>query len=225
MENFQVEKKFDNPNLEKYLLEIFNKKSMDEISQKELDSVDNILFKMKKNFNDEDVNKFSDLKKFPNLRMLTLRGYDLTTEELIEIFNYHKFNEISFIDCKLDNVEFDKIKNYPEIIKFMLCKKMPKKYPNVSDILIESSTVDFDTIDFSKVNKIAIVSSSVYNVHNLDMYEQIKYVNLNGSDLLDKSECEVEDILVSKECYYSHKSNEIIKVDNSEKNIIEELEK
>ena len=81
---------------------------------------------------------------------------------------------------------------------------MPFSYPKLKEILITGSVVDFNNIDFSIPQDVIIQSSDIRNVYDLDKFENLIRVNLNGSILYDNRNRVVQDLKVSGSTVYTH---------------------
>ena len=148
-----------------------------------------------------------DVLKFPNLRELKLGNFNITENDVETIAKLEKLEELEIFDCKFTDVDFDKIAKKVQRLIFSKCKEMNFKYPNVKEIIIRNSKVDFDNLNFECAKRVEIILSRIKNVVDLTEFKNIEEVNLDGSILYDEKYVTKDDIEVSKNTIYTHKSD------------------
>ena len=120
------------------------------------------------------------------------------------IVDRKEIENLSFISCEFEDIDFDKIFVLPENLKFISCKSLPRKFPRVKKVDINLSLVDFCSLRLESALELIIRNSKVKNVHDIERYENIKVVNFDGSKLIGENGQEIQDIKVSRNTLYSH---------------------
>lgn len=220
-----MNEKIDNKGLIKRILERLHKADDTNFSVDELVKIEDIAF-TKKLVNGKDTGiSIDNIFLFKNLRCLTLRNYSLTMEDFLNISNHPAIEDVSFLECAFDDIDFDNLPRIPEMLKFLNCPNLPLKFPRVKKVMIGSCEIDFTSIDFDSSTSIIIQNSKVKNVHNLNQYDNILEVNLDGSELIQEDGETVADISVSEKCKYSHREIDRCYIDDYRSIKHEELEK
>lgn len=220
-----MNKKIENKELIKRILERLNKSEIGKFSEEELAKIENIAF-TKKLANGTDTGiGIENIFLFENLRCLTLRSYSLTMEDLQYISEQSTIENVSFLECTFDNIDFDELPRVPEVLKFLNCSKLPLKFPRVKKVMIGNCEIDFDSIDFSSASSIIIKNSKIKNAHDISECNNILEVNLDGSELLQKDGDSLEDIRVPDNCKYSHKEDDKYYIDDYNRISEEDYEK
>lgn len=220
-----MNEKIENKELLKRILECLKKSDNFDFSEEELASIENIGF-TRKLVNGQDTGiDIESILLFKNLKSLTLRNYELTMRDLQFISEHPSIEDISFLECTFENTDFDELSRLPEKLKFIYCSKLPLKFPKVKGVRVEFCEIDFSSIDFSRASSIAIKNSKIRNVQNLDDYDNILTVNLDGSELIKENGEIAEDITVAKNCEYTHREIDKYYVDDYEKTSVEENHK
>ncbi len=197
--------KIENEELSKKVSIILNKAYTINFSTEELESIKNISFWGKLENDQSTGIKIKDINFFTNLKYITIRNYEITNADIQLILNHPSIEEISFYRCSFSKTDFNIFSRIHKKIKFIYCREMPKTFPNLENVLIEEGIIDFETIDFSKVTVVQIKKSNIINVHDLEEYDNITIVNLDGSKLVGKNGEILKDIKVNKKSKYTHK--------------------
>lgn len=214
--------KIENKELVKRILERLNKSDNEEFSAEELASIENIGF-TKRLVNGKDTNiDVENIFLFKNLRSLTLKNYPLTMRDLQLIAEHASIEDVSFLDCTFENIDFDELSRLPENLKFIYCSKLPLKFPKVKRVMVAFSEINFDSIDFSEAVSIRIQNSKIRNVHDINEHDNILDVNLDGSELVKGNGEIAKDINVPINCRYTHEEIDRHYVDDYRKNKVEE---
>lgn len=200
-----MDKIIENKELKKRILASLHKTDSDSFSQEDLDQVENIGFTQRLVNGKHTHIDVINILLFNNLKYLTLRHYILTMRELRFISEHKSIKEVSFLNCTFQDVDFDELSSIPEILKFDHCSCLPSKFPKVNKIIVFQTDIDFHSIDLSKVISIRIENSTIKNIYDIDKYEQLLDVNLDGSELFNEDHQKISDISVPKNCLYSHK--------------------
>lgn len=200
-----MNKKLENKELTKRILERLHKKDTEDFSEEELESIENIGLTGKLVNGKETGIDIEDIFLFKNLKSLTLRNFSLTLEDLEKLSKHISIEEISFLGCCFEDVNFDVLSRIPSRLKFIYCSKLPLKFSNIKKLMISFCELDFETIDFSSISSIFIQNSKVENVKDLTEYENLLEVNLDGSELTQKDGKSISDIRVRENCMYSHR--------------------
>lgn len=217
-----MNKKIENKELMKKILEQLNKDDSEELSEEELACIENIVF-TKKLVNGKDTNiDIENIFLFKNLKSLTLRNYSLSMRELKLIAEHAGIENVSFLDCTFESIDFDELLRLPESLKFIYCSKLPLKFPKVKKVMVAFCEIDFDSIDFSEATSIKIQNSKIRNVYDIDEHDNILEVNLDGSELIRENGEIVKDICVPLNCRYTHEEIDRHYVDDNRKNKVEE---
>lgn len=200
-------------NLMKATLRGLEKLNVDEIDESDIEGIENILFEYQL-INGERTNiTVEDISYFPALKNITLKGYKLSMKDIETLSRNKKLNSVSFDECDLREIDFEKIEDFPETIVILGYTKIPKKLPKVRNIKVINSIINFNSIDLESINSIEIIDSTINCIRNISDYEQITNTNFDGSNFYDSEGTIVEDIEVPKKSTYSHKGKVIYKVD------------
>lgn len=194
-----------NEELKKRILRVLNKSDLEDITEEDLLKIENISFNKRLVNGEETYIKISDIHFFPLLKSITLKGYLLTMEDIEIIAKQSNIENVSFIGCEFKDIDFDNISRIPQNLRFSYCKSLPKKFPNVKIVNIDYSDIDFDSINFNHATSLFIKYSNIKNIHNIEEYENILEVNLDGSILFDSAGNEIQNIIVGKKTLYTHK--------------------
>lgn len=199
-----MKEKIENKELIKKILTCLNKSDSDDFSEEDLASIENISLSPKLANGRETGLTVRDIFFFSNLKSLTLRDFELSMDDIQLIADRKEIENLSFISCGFDDIDFDKIPSLPGNLKFISCKSLPRKFPRVKKVDIDLSSVDFDSISLESTLELIIRNSKVKNVHDIERYENIIAVNLDGSKLIGENGQEIQDIKVPKNTLYSH---------------------
>lgn len=217
--------KIENKELIKKILTCLNKSDSEDFTEEDLASIENISLSPKLANGRETGLTVRDIFFFSNLKSLTLRDFKLSMDAIQLIANRKEIENLSFISCGFDDIDFDKIPSLPENLKFISCKSLPRKFPKVKKVDIDLSSVDFESISLESALEIIIRNSKVKNVHDIEKYENIIAVNLDGSELIGKNGEEIKDIKVSKNTLYSHEEEKRYETTKSTYQNEEDLER
>lgn len=216
-ENIGSKENRDNKELVKTILASLKKSDDETFSQEELATIEDIVFTQVLANGKYTGISLEDAFLFENLKTITLKNYNLSSRDLKVICEHPKLQEISFLGCTFEEASFDEISKHPEILKFIFCSKLPKKFPAVDKVLVAFSNLDFNSIDFSKATIIKVKNSEISNARDLDEFSNLVEVNLDGSTLTKDNGEKVEDITVGKACIYSHELEDRNFVDDGTK--------
>jgi hypothetical protein len=144
------------------------------------------------------------VQAFPNLKRLKISNFEITQEFIDTIANFKDLKFLEITRGSFSNVDFKSLESKLESIRFSNCPELPFEYPKVKDVMITKSAIDFSRIDFDVANKIFIQNSTIKNVRDLDQYDNIQKINLDGSELYDENEILIQDIKVSDKTIYTH---------------------
>ena len=145
-----------------------------------------------------------ELLFFPNLKRLKISKFKLGIEDIEVILKLKNLEDIEIVNCDFKNIEFYKLNESIKSIKFINCQSLNFKYPEIEEIFIVGTNIDFKKINFINVKKVFVQNCIVKNAYNLNDYVSIEDVNLDGSKLYNESEELIEDILVSENTKYTH---------------------
>ena len=190
--------KIENKELIKKILTCLNKSDSEDFTEEDLASIENISLSPKLANGRETGLTVRDIFFFSNLKSLTLRDFKLSMDDIQLIANRKEIENLSFISCGFDDIDFNKIPSLPENLKFISCKSLPRKFPKVKKVDIDLSSVDFASISLESTLELIIRNSKVKNVHDIERYENIIAVNLDGSELIGKNGEEIKDIVTKK---------------------------
>ncbi len=199
-----MREKIENKELIKKILTCLNKSDSDDFSEEDLASIENISLSPKLVDGRETGLTVRDIFFFSNLKSLTLRDFHLSMDDMQLIVDRKEIENLSFISCEFEDIDFDKIFVLPENLKFISCKSLPRKFPRVKKVDINLSLVDFCSLRLESALELIIRNSKVKNVHDIERYENIKVVNFDGSKLIGENGQEIQDIKVSRNTLYSH---------------------
>ena len=116
----------------------------------------------------------------------------------------NNLEHIEIVNCDLKSVEFYKLNEKIKSISFIKCENLDLKYPEVEDIIVIGTKIDFKNINFRNVKKVFIQNCVIKNAYNLNNYLNIEEVNLDGSELYNENDELIQDVLVSKNTKYTH---------------------
>lgn len=200
-----MKENIENKELIKKILISLNKSDSEDFTSEDLETIENISLSPKLVNGIETGITAQDIKFFPSLKSVTLRGYTLTMDDLQIIADNENIENVSFIGCGFKSVDFNELPRIPENLRFSYCVNLPEKFPNVKKVRVAFSEIDMDSIKLENVISLYIKSSRIKNAHNIDEYENIEEVNLDGSSLIQSDGNEIKDIKVGKNAIYSHK--------------------
>lgn len=184
-----------------------NKLNFDEVNDEDLENIREISLNSYLINGKESEIDLNIIRAFLNLKDVRISNFTITQDIIDMLEEQEKIEGIEFVNTTFDeNIKFSKFSERLKKISFTNCEKLAFDYPNVSSIQIMRSNVDFKNVDFNKIKKIFIQNSTIQNVFNLDEYENIEIVNLDGSRLYDKEGKQVQDISVAEKTSYTHKS-------------------
>lgn len=204
-----MKEKIKNEFLRRKILSCLNKNDSDDFSEEELATIENISLSPRFINGRETGLTVRDIFFFDNLKSLTLRDFQLSMEDMQIISERVNIENLSFISCGFEAIDFDKLSRLPENLRFVFCDKLPKKFPRVKSINVELSSIDFESIDLSRAINIFIINSKVNNACDIDGYDNIRAVDFYGSILYGKDGQELKNIKVSKNTRYSHEEKKL----------------
>lgn len=181
-----------------------NKLSYDDVSEEDFDEITELVLKST-TFNGENTGiDLNCIALFPNIEMVRVIGFDIEQEVIDVLTNQLRLHGVEFSKCKMGKVSFEGLNGRLKRVDFTECGRLDFKYPEVQNINVVSSEVDFNNIDFEKVKGISIIDSVIRNGKSLTEFEDIERVVLDGTKIYAGDE-EKTDIEVSKNTKYSHK--------------------
>ena len=196
--------KIKNRELQRLLAMKSGKMDFEEVTEEDFDKIHDIALSAYLMNGKESNIDLNVLTFFPYLKRVKISGFEVSNK-IIELF--HKMEEltsIGIVKCKFKDVDFSKLNGKIERIKFINCESLPFDYPEVEDVEIVGSTVDFKRINFENVQSVFIQNSIVQNAFDLNKYGHIKKVNLDGTVLYDEDNQELQDINVGENRSYTH---------------------
>lgn len=203
-------KEINNHELERLIAMKSGKTSFSEVTEEDLNRIEDITlsaFLINGKRSDIDI---CDVRFLPNLKNLRISGFDFSQQDLDELVFLERLERLDFSDCKFSDISFEKLNGRLRHISFTGCEKLPFKYPEVEDVVITGSELDFGIFDFLKIKSINIQDSIINNIHGLEEFENIRSVNLDGTQLYGSKQEKLDDIQVSSETSYSHKRERLI---------------
>ena len=147
------------------------------------------------------------LKYFFSLERVRISNFEITDDVIQMLSELECLDTIEIVGCTFKDVDFTKLNGKLKRISFSKCEELPFKYPDVRDIRVIKSNIDFTNIDFTNVQNVFIQSSTIRNAHSLDDFCEIKKVNLDGTKLYDENGEEIKDIQVAEKTGYSHEED------------------
>lgn len=196
--------KIDSKELQKLLLLKTGKSSIADITKEDIEGINAITFSgrlMNGNKSDIDI---SAIRLFTGLKKVSFSDVQIT-QELIDYLISLGIRSIEFVRCDFGDICFPE--DIDENLKLSVigCKKVPFVFPRLKEIQIVGSNIDFERIDFSSAENVNIVECNVSNAGTTEQFENIKSINLDGSNLYDSQGERIKDILVNQKTCYSHK--------------------
>lgn len=155
------------------------------------------------------------LKYFLSLERVRISNFEITNEVLDMLSKLECLDTIEIVGCTFKDVDFSSLNGKIKRISFTKCDDLPFTYPDVADINIVKSNIDFKNINFGNVQTVFIQNSTIKNVSDLNEYSEIRKVNLDGTILYDSNGDVVKDIKVGDKTSYTHEE-EVFYYDNRE---------
>lgn len=199
-----MKEKITNPELQRQITSKFHKLSFEDVSEEEIAILDDITLRKTLYTGEETKVQLSDILLFPQIKRVLIDGYDILPEEMEMIMSQGCLEKIQFNLCRFQKVDFSQLEQLPQLIWFCYCKNLPKNYWKNGKINIDRMRVDFDQIDFSKVDDVTIKNSKIVNVHSLQEFQNLKYMILDFSELYNRRKRMVKNVKVYPTCIYSH---------------------
>ena len=190
--------------IKKYIYLKLGKKETEEITEEDLNKITFLNLKCK-NFKDE-INEydFNDLKYFKNLTELTLNGFEITDDIILNINSIENLeilviNHSSFVTNKevLNNIK-TLVLTYTKINDM----KNLKMYESLENIkIISCENVDINRlIHFNKLKEISIHNSNILNTAELKSFDMLEILNIDGS----KIDCDNLESILNGDIEFSH---------------------
>lgn len=196
--------KIKNEELKRLITMKVNKLNFEEVTKEDFKKIENIAINGYLINGKQSNYNFKELLFFPNLKKIKLSKFKLKIEDIEIILKLGNLKEIEIVNCNLENIEFYKLNKSIKSVKFINCEKLSGKYPEVEEIFVVGTNIDFKNINFINVKKVFAQNCIIKNVYNLNEYVSIEDVNLDGSKLYNEREKLIEDILVSQSTKYTH---------------------
>lgn len=180
-----------------YLLKLLNKLSIDDIEEKEINTITDIV--LVKNDKDDDYN-FIDLEMFPNLKELVLINFKINNFETNVLNRCKSLQKVEFVDCKIvsksrllnNNITNLSISNC-KVKNVYFSKAKNLKILNVKNIKLfdAKKIVRLINLEELRVNDTKIKSSKY-----LSSVAKLKFLNLTGSKYDKELECSLSSNIV-----------------------------
>lgn len=196
--------KIENEELKRLITMKANKLNFEDVTKEEFERIKDITINgYLINGKESNIN-LKELLFFPNLKRVKISKFEITDESIEIILKLEKIEHIEFVSCSLKNAKLDKLNKKIKSINFINCENLQSKYPEVENIIVIGTKIDFKNINFINVKKVFIQKCVVKNAYNLNNYLNIEEVNLDGSELYNENNELIQDILVAKNTKYTH---------------------
>lgn len=181
----------------------------EDVSEEELDSVDELYLRAKKYSGEPTDIDLSEVSGFTKLKTLGLNGFELSTEDF-SIISKLGLSTLELNGCETGSVVIDTADSLENLvinggkIVDLEVRKSPKL------LIVSETDVDFSKFDMSKTKRIFMRNCTIRNVGDLNSLTELEEINFDGSKVYDISGTEIKEVNVADNVMVSFE-DEVIK--------------
>lgn len=181
----------------------------EDVSEEELDSVDELYLRAKKYSGEPTDIDLSEVSGFTKLKTLGLNGFELSTEDF-SIISKLGLSTLELNGCETGSVVIDTADSLENLvinggkIVDLEVRKSPKL------LIVSETDVDFSKFDMSKTKRIFMKNCTIRNVGDLNSLTELEEINFDGSKVYDISGTEIKEVNVADNVMVSFE-DEVIK--------------
>ena len=181
----------------------------EDVSEEELDSVDELYLRAKKYSGEPTDIDLSEVSGFTKLKTLGLNGFELSTEDF-SIISKLGLSTLELNGCETGSVVIDTADSLENLvinggkIVDLEVRKSPKL------LIVSETDVDFSKFDMSKTKRIFMRNCTIRNVGDLYSLSELEEINFDGSKVYDISGTEIKEVNVADNVMVSFE-DEVIK--------------
>ncbi len=149
--------KLNNKSISNYVMYKLSKIDND-FSFEELNKVDELVINLKDIINDEEDFNFDDIRKFNNLKRLTLRFFEINLKTILILNIINKLQDITFDNCKINNLN---------------------KLKELKSLSLINCNVNVNVIENMKSLEYLTIINDRINLNILNNLNNLKYLNLS----------------------------------------------
>lgn len=144
------------------------------------------------------------LRLFPKLASLAISDFTISEEELKVIAELKNLKRIQFNNCEFSEELISKLPQEFEEFILMGCENMQNlTFPKAKVITVKGGDVYFNKIDFDNTRALYLQNTVIKNATDIEKYEKLEVVNLDGSRIYTIDGKEVSEIKVSNRTEFS----------------------
>lgn len=181
----------------------------EDVSEDELDNVDEIYLRAKKYSGEPTDVELSEVSCFTKLKTLGLNGFELSSDDF-GIISKLDLSSLELNGCEIGAEVIDTADSLEKLvinggkIVDLVVRKSPKM------LIVSETDVDFSKFDMSKTKRIFMRNCTIRNVGDLSSLSELEEINFDGSKAYDLSGIEITELNVSENVFVSFE-DEVIK--------------
>ena len=181
----------------------------EDVSEEELDSVDELYLRAKKYSGEPTDIDLSEVSGFTKLKTLGLNGFELSTEDF-GIISKLSLSSLELNGCETGSVVIDTADSLENLVinGGKIVDSEVRKSPKL--LIVSETDVDFSKFDMSKTKRIFMRNCTIRNVGDLNSLSELEEINFDGSKVYDISGSEIKEVNVADNVMVSFE-DEVIK--------------
>lgn len=181
----------------------------EDVSEEELDSVDELYLRAKKYSGEPTDIDLSEVSGFTKLKTLGLNGFELSTEDF-SIISKLGLSTLELNGCETGSVVIDTADSLENLVinGGKIVDSEVRKSPKL--LIVSETDVDFSKFDMSKTKRIFMKNCTIRNVGDLNSLTELEEINFDGSKVYDISGTEIKEVNVADNVMVSFE-DEVIK--------------
>lgn len=181
----------------------------EDVSEEELDSVDELYLRAKKYSGEPTDIDLSEVSGFTKLKTLGLNGFELSTEDF-SIISKLGLSTLELNGCETGSVVIDTADSLENLVinGGKIVDSEVRKSPKL--LIVSETDVDFSKFDMSKTKRIFMRNCTIRNVGDLNSLTELEEINFDGSKVYDISGTEIKEVNVADNVMVSFE-DEVIK--------------
>ena len=181
----------------------------EDVSEEELDSVDELYLRAKKYSGEPTDIDLSEVSGFTKLKTLGLNGFELSTEDF-GIISKLGLSSLELNGCETGSVVIDTADSLENLVinGGKIVDSEVRKSPKL--LIVSETDVDFSKFDMSKTKIIFMRNCTIRNVGDLNSLSELEEINFDGSKVYDISGTEIKEVNVADNVMVSFE-DEVIK--------------
>ena len=181
----------------------------EDVSEEELDSVDELYLRAKKYSGEPTDIDLSEVSGFTNLKTLGLNGFKLSSEDF-DIISKLGLSSLELNGCETGSEVIDTADSLENLVinGGKIVDSEVRKSPKL--LIVSETDVDFSKFDMSKTKRIFMRNCTIRNVGDLNSLTELEEINFDGSKVYDISGTEIKEVNVADNVMVSFE-DEVIK--------------